>query len=226
MQLIVLGLVPVVFAAGMLRGGFARTGEIAELGAWLGGDDTHRPSLESSLGRALGDDSARLAYWLPGRGSYADADGRPMKAPEAAAGRAAAGRAAAEISLNGRRIGAIVYDATLTGDPEVVRAAGRVVAIAVDRQRLTAEPLASQEALRPGVSPAAARAAAALRERIDAAAAELRELVHAVMPATLIERGLGLRSLANRVDVCGGRLLVDSQAGLGTSLRAELPCGS
>jgi hypothetical protein len=34
-QLVVLGLVPVAFAAGMLRGGFARTGEIQELGAWL-----------------------------------------------------------------------------------------------------------------------------------------------------------------------------------------------
>jgi signal transduction histidine kinase len=38
--------------------------------------------------------------------------------------------------------------------------------------------------------------------------------------------GIGLRSLADRVDVLGGRLLVTSQAGLGTSLRAELPCGS
>jgi signal transduction histidine kinase len=38
--------------------------------------------------------------------------------------------------------------------------------------------------------------------------------------------GLGLRSLADRVDTLGGRLFVTSQAGLGTSLRAELPCGS
>jgi signal transduction histidine kinase len=38
--------------------------------------------------------------------------------------------------------------------------------------------------------------------------------------------GMGLRSLADRVDVLGGRLLVHSQAGLGTSLRADLPCGS
>jgi signal transduction histidine kinase len=38
--------------------------------------------------------------------------------------------------------------------------------------------------------------------------------------------GMGLRSLADRVDVLGGRLLVTSQAGLGTSLRAELPCAS
>jgi signal transduction histidine kinase len=345
MELIALGLVPVPFVVGMLRGGFARTSEVAELAAWLGADAALRPSLESALARALGDDSVTLAFWLPGRGSYADASGRPLPVPDPGSG-----RGVAEISLDGRRIGAIIYDATLTGEPELVLAAGRVAAIAVDRQRLTAELLASQEALResrarlveaadlerrriaqnlhdglqtklvllaleaqqlagqPGVGPAAAGAATALRGRIDAAAAELRELVHAVMPAPLIERGLGaaaedladrmpvptrleigvdgnlpeavsatayfvvaeglanavkharaselgvrilrdrdtllvevrddgvggaapggglgLRSLADRVDTLGGRLLVDSQAGRGTSLRAELPCGS
>lgn len=38
--------------------------------------------------------------------------------------------------------------------------------------------------------------------------------------------GMGLRSLADRVDALGGQLLVDSPAGHGTSLRAKLPCGS
>ena len=327
MQVIALSLVPVAFAAGMLRGGFARTSEIQELGAWLG------------------DDSVRLAYWVPAQYAYTDADGRPLAMPGAGHG-----RAASEISLDGRRIGAIIYDATLIEDPMLVHAAGQVVAIAVDRERLIAELLASQEELResrtrlvnaadaerrriaqnlhdglqtklvllaleaqqlagkPGAGREVAGAAAALRGRIDAAAAELRGLVHAVMPAPLIERGLaaaaedladrmplptqldigvdgalpgavsatayfviaeglanavkhaqasklsvgitrtedtllvevrddgtggaapgsglGLRSLADRVDTLGGRLFVTSQAGLGTSLRAELPCGS
>lgn len=343
MQVIVLALVPVAFTVGMLRGGFARTGEIQELAAWLGADAASRPSLEAALAKALGDDSVRLAYWVPGQHGYTDAAGRPLAMPGAGSG-----RSAAEISLDGRRIGAIIYDAELTGDPDLVRAAARVAAIAVDRQRLTAGLLASQQELResrarlvtaadaerrrialnlhdglqtklvllaleaqrlagqPGAGPAAAGAATALRRRIDAAAAELRELVHAVMPAPLIERGLraaaedladrmpvptrlevgvdgalpdavsatayfvvaeglanavkhakaselgvriardqdmllvevhddgvggaapggglGLRSLADRVDTLGGRLLVASPAGHGTSLRAELPC--
>jgi signal transduction histidine kinase len=345
-QVVVLGLVPVAFAAGVLRGGFARTGEIQELGAWLGADAGGRLPVEEALARALGDESVQLAYWMPVRLAYIGADGSPLPLPPAGSG-----RAAAEISTGGRRIGAIIYDATMIADPELVLAAGRVVAIAVDRQRLTAELLASQAALResrarlveaadaerrriarnlhdglqtklvllaleaqqlaghPGASPAAAGAATALRERIDAAAAELRELVHAVMPAALIERGLaaaaedladrmpvptrveigvdgvlpdsvsatayfvlaeglanavkharaaklevriardqdrlvvevrddgvggaasgdgglGLRSLADRVNALDGRLLVDSPAGQGTNLRAELPCGS
>ena len=345
MQIVALSLVPVAFAAGMLRGGFARTSEIQELGAWLGADAASRPSLERALARALGDDSVRLAYWMPAQHAYTGANGRPLAVPGAGHG-----RAAAEIRLDGRRIGAIIYDGTLIEDPGLVQAAGQVVAIAVDRERLTAELLASQEELResrirlvtaadaerrriaqnlhdglqtklvllaleaqqlagePGAGRAVARAATVLRGRIDAAAAELRELVHAVMPAPLIERGLaaaaedladrmplpteldigvdgtlpdavsatayfviaeglsnavkhaqasklslsltraggtllvevrddgiggaapgsglGLRSLADRVDTLGGRLFVTSQAGLGTSLRAELPCGS
>jgi signal transduction histidine kinase len=345
MQIITLSLVPVAFAAGMLRGGFARTSEVQELGAWLGANPASRPSLEQALARALGDDSVRLAYWVPAQHAYTGADGRPLAVPGAGHG-----RAAAEISQEGRRIGAISYDATLIADPVLVQAAGQVVAIEVDRERLTAELLASHDELResrarlvsaadaerrriarnlhdglqtklvllaleaqqlagkPGAYPQVAEAATALRGRIDAVAAELRELVHAVMPAPLIERGLaaaaedladrmplpiqldigvvgtlpamvsatayfviaeglgnavkhaqasklslslsrtedtllvevrddgiggaapgrglGLHSLADRVDTVGGRLLVTSQAGLGTSLRAELPCGS
>lgn len=345
MQVIALSLVPVAFAAGMRRGGFARTSEIQELGAWLGADTASRPSLEQALARALGDASVRLAYWVPAQHAYSGADGRPLAVPGAGHG-----RAASEISMNGRRVGAIIYDATLIEDPVLVQAAGQVVAIAVDRERLTAELLASQDELResrirlvsaadaerrriaqnlhdglqtklvllaleaqqlagkPGAGREVVGAAMALRGRIDAAAAELRELVHAVMPAPLIEgglaaaaedladrmplptklhigvdgtlpgavsatayfviteglanavkhaqasqlsvgiartgdtllvevrddgiggaapgSGLGLRSLADRVDTLGGRLLVTSQAGLGTSLRAELPCGS
>jgi signal transduction histidine kinase len=39
-------------------------------------------------------------------------------------------------------------------------------------------------------------------------------------------RGAGLRGLADRVDVLGGRLRIDSPQGRGTHLVAELPCGS
>ena len=38
--------------------------------------------------------------------------------------------------------------------------------------------------------------------------------------------GLGLPGLADRIDVLGGRLRVESPAGGGTHIVAELPCGS
>lgn len=345
LQVAVLAGVPVAFAAGMLLGGFARTSEIQELGAWLGTTAATRPSLAGTLARALGDDSVQLVYWVADREEYVDAGGQRAEPPTEGSG-----RGLVEVELRGRRIGAVIYDAVLIGDAELVRAAGRVVALAVDHERLTAELLASREALRlsrarlveagdrerrriaqslhdglqmklvllaleaqrlagqPDASPGVAQAAITLRSRIDAAAGELRDLVHAVMPAPLIERGLaaaiadlvdrmpvpirldlgvngslpeqisstayfvvaetlanavkhahatslsvrlasghdellievaddgvggaapgrglGLRSLADRVDVLGGRLRVDSPAGHGTRIVAEVPCGS
>ncbi len=135
-------------------------------------------------------------------------------------------------TLSGRRIGAIEFDATLNPDPEPVRAAGRVVALAVEHERVTAELRASQQELRlsaariveagdrerrriardlhdgvqmrmvllaiqaqqaadvPGTPERTRDATVALRIGIDSAAEELRRLVHAVLPAALIERGL------------------------------------
>jgi signal transduction histidine kinase len=172
-----------------------------------------------------------------------------------------------------------------------------LVLLALDAQRL---------AFQPGTPAATAADATKLRERIDAAAGELRELVHAIMPAPLIElglaaaardladrmpvpvdldlrldgalprpiattayfvlaeglanalrhamptsvavrlsshaalltvevtddgvggaapgSGLGLRGLIDRVEAVGGRLVVDSPAGHGTRITAQLPC--
>lgn len=219
-QLLVLAGVPVAFVGGILRGGFARTGEVEELASWLSAAGA-RPELTATLARALGDDSLELVFWVPERSGYVDADGRAATLPAADSL-----RAVAEVELAGRRVGAIVYDATLTAEPDVVRAAGRVMALAMDRERLTAELRASQGALRRSrarivdaadrerrkiardlhdglqvrlvllaldaqeVAKVAGEPAIALRAGIDAAAAELRGLVHAVMPAALVERGL------------------------------------
>jgi hypothetical protein len=43
--------------------------------------------------------------------------------------------------------------------------------------------------------------------------------------ATVHHAGLGLRSIADRLGALGGRLEIDSQAGKGTRLLAEIPCG-
>jgi signal transduction histidine kinase len=231
-QVAVLAGVPVVFAAAMLTGRFARMAEVHELGAWLGAAEAGRPPLTAALARALGDDSVELAFWVPARDGYVDATGRPVTVPDGDGQ-----RAAAEVTLGGRPIGAITYDPVLIADPELVRSAGRVIAISVDRERLTAELLAaraellaSRDALRLSRARLAEAAdterrriaqdlhdglqtrlillaveaqrpgATSPRDQIDASAAELRELVHRVMPAALIERGLGaaVQDLANR----------------------------
>lgn len=343
-QIVVMALVPVAFLLAMLRGGFARTGELDELGAWLGASESVRTSLVDALRRTLGDDSLRLAYWSSQRGLLVDGTGDPV----VMGGR---GRVTVPVELGGRQVGAIEVDGEVVEDVELVRAAGQVAAIAIDHDRLTADLRAHRAELevsrgrlveaadrerrriaqnlhdglqvdlvvlaleaqqlseQPGLAPRAAADARGLRAGIDDAATRLRELVHAVMPAGLVERGLGaavedlvdrmpvptrlrlvgadgrfpetvestayfvvaealtnavkhadartlavsiehvadrlvvdvrddgvggassgvglgLRGLADRVDVLGGRLIVDSPDGCGTRLVAELPCGS
>ncbi len=327
--------VPVAFALAVLSGGFARTGEIEELGAWLGGSEERRPGLREALRSTLGDPSLDLLLWLRDAGRYVDESGRPAELSPRS------GRAAVEVTVAGELVGAIEYDPALNADPELVRAASRVVALALERERLTAELRASRDALSESrariveagdlerrriardlhdglqgrlvvlamTSSALGADGAALRAGLEEAIAELRRLVHGVMPALLIERGLyaateeladrvplpvaldladgdgrlppttetagyfvvaealanavkhahasrlsvrlarcnehleievhddgvggarldrgtGLRGIADRVDALGGRLHLHSPPGSGTVLRAEIPCVS
>ena len=226
LQLVDVAGVPVAFTLGLLRGGFAQTGELEQLGSWLSTAEPGRSPVASALARALGDDSVRLIYWMPDRTEYVDVDGNPAQLPTVP------WRAVVEIEMAGTRIGAIDYDTTLNADAGPVRAAGRVIALAVAHDRVTAELRASEQALRrsrarlvmagdserrriardlhdglqvrlvllamqaqeaakdPTTSGTTQSAVLALRGGIDAAAAELRDLVHAVLPAALIERGL------------------------------------
>ncbi|MEG9248969.1 ATP-binding protein [Arthrobacter sp. Soc17.1.1.1] len=156
-QAVLLGGIPIAFTLGVLRGGFARTSDLEELGAWLGASGGARPALAAVLRRALGDDSLEVAFWMPDTGAWADSGGAPVQLPPSGGE-----RASVEVESGGRTVGAIVYDASLIADAELVRTAGRVVAIAMERERLTAELLASQGALRTS---RARLVAAADRER-------------------------------------------------------------
>jgi len=140
-QFAVIAGIPIAFALGTIRGGFARTGELDELGAWLGSGGPSREPLAAGLARALGDRSLRLYFWADDNGAFLDADGHP------AAARSDPRRGWQTIVLDGREIGAIEYDVALVSSAERVRAAGSVVAIEVERERLTAELRASRRAL-------------------------------------------------------------------------------
>jgi signal transduction histidine kinase len=239
LQVIELAGIPIAFTFGVLRGGFARTGEVEELGALLGDTGGSRLSLNDALVRTLGDTSLELAFWVPVPGRFVDAAGAEITMPPADSG-----RSMVDVHIGDRLAGAIVYDSTLIADAELVRTAGRVVAIALDRERLTAELLAGEAALRRSreriveaadqerraiarnlhdglqvrlvvlaiqaqdlvdaqLSEREREAATALRVGIDSAADELRDLVHAVMPAALIERGLAAAAedLIDRIPV-------------------------
>jgi signal transduction histidine kinase len=226
LQITLITIVPVAIGYAMLTGGFARTGDVQELGAWLSvaGDDLD--TLQSALARTLGDPSVRLAFWSDETGTVVDGQGRPVVIGERA------GCGTVDVQVSGRRVAMIEYDASLIDRPALVAAAGRVVAVAIDRARIAADLRASRDELResrarivhagdeerrrlaqdlhdglqsrlvllgiqaqalammPGVSADVADAATEVRVRIDSAAAELRGLVHAVMPPALAADGL------------------------------------
>lgn len=218
-QLVVVGCVPVAFVVATSRGGFARTGEIDELGARLG--DGGRTQLADVLAATLGDDSVELLFRVPGEDGWVSSAG-VAAIPPAASDR----RGVAEVSLAGETIGAIVYDATLLTRPDEVREAARIVALALDRERLAVELRASRarlveagdaerrriardlhDGLQSRLVLLAVQAGIArgstgeLREGIETAIGELRALVHGVMPAELTERGLpaAVKGLADRM---------------------------
>ena len=108
--------VPLAFLAGLLRSRLARGG-LADLFRGLG--TTSAADLQTALRRALGDPSLELAL-----------AGSPTAGP---------GRAVAPVERNGRLVAALVHDASLDEDPELLEAACTATAVALENQRLLAE---------------------------------------------------------------------------------------
>ncbi|WP_210582846.1 sensor histidine kinase [Streptomyces sp. GESEQ-4] len=137
-SLAVIGLAPVAFLAGLLGARLARTavaGLVMELRAEP--DDLRAP-----LARALGDPSLMLVYWLPEFASWADQDGKPLDLP------AGPGRATTLIERDGAPVAALVHDAALTEERELLDAVGAAAAIALETGRLQAELRAHVDELR------------------------------------------------------------------------------
>ena len=123
--------VPAAFLAGLLRSRLARGG-LAQLFRELAG--MRGDALQAALGRTLGDPTLVLAYQLPHSSGHADAAGRPVLVPPVTAD-----RASASIEHEGREVAAIVYDASLDDDPEMVEAVRAAATMALENERLLAE---------------------------------------------------------------------------------------
>jgi signal transduction histidine kinase len=123
--------VPAAFLAGLLRSRLARGG-LARLFHDLGG--MRGEALQAALRRTLGDPTLVLAYRLPNSIGHADATGRPVLVPPVTSD-----RASAPIEREGSEVAAIVYDASLDDDPEMVEAVRAAAAMALENERLLAE---------------------------------------------------------------------------------------
>jgi len=143
--------------------------------------------LRNALADALGDPTLELAYWVPDQDAYVDADGRPRRVdstPE--------GKVATTIDHEGQRIAAIVHDADLAEERDLVQAVGAAAALTLENERLDAE-------LRAKVAESRAS-----RARIVQAGDEQRRRIerdlHDGAQQRLMALGINLRLVRDRIE--------------------------
>ena len=131
---------PLALLASMVRARLARSA-VADLLIELRAGQLPA-SLRDALARALRDPSVSVAYWVPASRSYVDAAGRRAELPLADPT-----RATTLVEREGQPIAAVVHDAALREDPELVDSVCAAAALALDNERLQAELRAHLEEL-------------------------------------------------------------------------------
>jgi signal transduction histidine kinase len=135
--------VPYAFLVGLIRGRLSRADAITELVEALGHTDERRASLREAIAEALGDSSLALAYWIPAKLAYVDAQGEQVELPAPGSG-----RIATPIERNGAPVAVVIHDESLAEERDLVRAAGGAAALTLENERLAAELRARIEDLR------------------------------------------------------------------------------
>jgi signal transduction histidine kinase len=124
--------IPVAVLAVLLHRRLAR-GAVAGLVVELGESAT-TGDLREALGRALGDPSLELAYWVPARARYVDSSGHPVELPQPDAG-----RSATVVERDGETIAALIHDPALSENSELVQSVCAAAALTLENARLQAE---------------------------------------------------------------------------------------
>jgi signal transduction histidine kinase len=136
----VLATVPLALELGVVRSRLAR-GAIADLVVELG-QSPPSGELREALARALHDPSLAVAYWLPEQERYVDGDGRPFELPDEGPS------ATTLVERDGRLIAALIHDASVRDDPDLVEAVCAAAGLALENERLQAELRAHLDELR------------------------------------------------------------------------------
>jgi signal transduction histidine kinase len=134
-------ILPFAFLTGLVRTRYSRAGAVGGLIERLNEPET-RVDLRAALCDALGDPTLQLVYWRPSAAHYVTYDGHRVDLPGPGSG-----RAVAEVERDGKRVGAILYDAALRDAPSLVRAAAAAAALQLENDRLEAELRARVEEL-------------------------------------------------------------------------------
>jgi signal transduction histidine kinase len=127
--LFAIGLAPVAFLLGLLDARLARSA-VGDLFVEL----RRSADLGPALARALRDSSLTLAHWVPEHEGWIDDDGRPLELPDGTGP-----TAATLVERDGRPVAALVHDASLREEPELLDAVAAAAAIALENAQLHAE---------------------------------------------------------------------------------------
>jgi signal transduction histidine kinase len=135
------GALPLAILAGSLRSRLARA-SVAELLREL--ETARTPgALRDALCQALGDPTLRLAYWVSETRGFVDLRGRPFELPWEGSS-----QVATRVERDGRTVAALVHDASLRDEPELLEAVTSAAALALENERLHAELRAHVDDLR------------------------------------------------------------------------------
>ena len=121
--------VPIGFMIGLLRMKMDR-GAVADLVMLMQGRRTLE-SLQEQVAGALHDPAVQLGYWSPSAAAYVDGAGRALALPASGSR-----RSVTFVKSGDARLGAIVHDAILDDDRDLLDAVSAALALAVDRERL------------------------------------------------------------------------------------------
>ena len=192
-------ILPYAFVAGLVRTRYSRAGAVGGLIERLNTPDTP-VRLREALADALGDPTLQLVYWRESAGHYVNYAGHRVDLPAPNSGPAR--RAVAEVERDGKRVGAIVYDAALRDDPSLVRAAAAAAALQLENERLEAELRARVEELQTSRA-RLVEVSMGERRRLER---DLHDGAQQRLVALSLQLGLARRKLEDD-PVIGGRLL-------------------
>jgi signal transduction histidine kinase len=132
---------PLAFLAGLARSRLDRSA-VGDLAIEL--EQASSPDrLQQALARALHDPTVQLTYWLPDRQAFVDGTARPVELPPAGGS-----RSVTVLRHDGDTVAALVHDAALHDEPELVQAVAATARLTIENQRLQAEVRAQLEEVR------------------------------------------------------------------------------
>jgi signal transduction histidine kinase len=198
---------PLALLAGLLKSRLAQA-SIGDLVVRLERAPPDR--IREELAAALGDPSLEIALWLPERGELVDERGRAVALPYEDPA-----RAVTKLEHEGEPLAALVHDAQLVEEPELLSAAAAAARLALENARLHVELRAQLEKVKES------------RARIVAAADEERRRIerdlHDGLQQQLVALGIELaserRRLSKRIDPDVDHVLEDAAVGIKRAVR-------